>query len=195
MSAVRDKPRLIHSSAILYPNVTLGEGSTVEANTILGSIDGTPLHIGAGAFIRSGTRIYGGVKIGSGLKTGHNVLIRGDVVAGDDFHIGSYSSVEGAVSIGDGVIIQGRCEVADSTLEDGCRLWVGTYVCDNPWPPDGVKQPPVIGMGSKVFAGVIVMPGTLIGPGAVVAAGAVVSGVVPSGMVFLRDGSLVAVRA
>jgi len=166
----------------------------VEPNVILGSIDGPPLTIGADALIRSGTRIYGGVTIGSGFRTGHNVLIRGDVVAGDDFHIGSYSSVEGSVRIGDGVIVQGRCEVADSTLEDGCRLWVSTFVCDNVWPPDGAKRPPVIGRNAKVFAGVIVMPGTLIEEGAVVAAGAVVSGVVPPGMIYLRDGSMVPVR-
>lgn len=191
VSAVDTKPSLVHPSAIVYPSVTLGAGSVVEPYVVLGSPSGPPLEIGPGAVIRSGTRIYGGVTVGSGFKTGHNVLVRGNVVAGDDFHIGSYSSVEGTVSIGDGVVIQGRCEVADSTLEDGCRIWVGTYVCDNPWPPDGPKRPPVIGKGAKVFAGVIVMPGSLIEENAVVAAGAVVSGVVPPGMIFLRDGSTV----
>ena len=185
---------LIHETAILWPNVLLGEGATVEPFVVLGSVDGTPLEIGAGAVIRSGTRIYGGVRIGDGLRTGHNALIRGDVEIGDDFHIGSYSSVEGDVWIGDGVIIQGRCEVADSRLDDGCRIWVGSYICDNPWPPDGVKDPPVIGRAAKVFAGVIVMPGTLIGEGAVVAAGAVVSGTVPEGHLFTRSGNVKKLR-
>lgn len=188
-------PSLIHPTAIIWPNVTLGEGATVEANVILGSITGEPLEIGRNAIIRSGSRIYGGVRIGDGFQTGHNVLVRGDVDAGDGFHIGSYSSVEGTVRIGDGVIIQGRCEVADSFLNDGCRIWVGSYVCDNEWPPDGRRSPPVIGKHAKVFAGVIVMPGTRLGEGSVVAAGAVVFGTVPDGMLFTRDGGLVNVRA
>lgn len=185
---------LIHPTAIIHPNVSLGAGSKVEPNVILGSIDGTPLTIGRDALIRSGTRIYGGVWIGEGLRTGHNALIRGDVLIGDDFHIGSYSSVEGEVVIGNDVIIQGRCEVADSRLQDGCRIWVGTYVCDNNWPPDGEKQPPVIGAGSKVFAGVIVMPGTVLGKGSVVAAGAVVSGEVPDGHLYTRNGNIKPLR-
>lgn len=194
MSATRPRPTLIHAGATVYANVTLGEGSVVEPHAILGNPDGPPLKIGPDALIRSGTRIYGGVTIGAGLRTGHYALIRGDVTAGDDFHIGSYSSVEGTVSIGDGVTIQGRCEVADSTLEDGCRIWVGTYICDNPWPPFGPKRPPIIGRNAKVFAGGIVMPGTVLEEDAVVAAGALVSGVVPPGMIYLRDGSMVARR-
>lgn len=194
MSVVRTRGSLIHPTAILHPNVALGEGATVEPYVVLGSIDGTPLQIGQGAVIRSGSRVYGGVTIGDGLRTGHNTLIRGDVKVGDGFHIGSYSSVEGRVRIGDNVIVQGRCEVADSTILDGARIWVGTYVCDNPWPPDGEKRPPRIGRDVKVFAGVIVMPGTDLDEGSVVAAGAVVSGRVPSGHLFLRDGRIVPVR-
>jgi len=185
----------IHPSAIVWPNVTLGDGARVEANVILGSVTGEPLTIGAGAVIRSGSRIYGGVRIGNNLRTGHNTLIRGDVQAGDGFHIGSYSSVEGTVWIGDDVILQGRVEVADSFLHDRCRIWVGTYVCDNVWPPDGRKAPPVIGKDSKIFAGVIVMPGTNLGDGSVVAAGAVVSGDIPPGVLYTRDGYHQALRS
>jgi acetyltransferase-like isoleucine patch superfamily enzyme len=185
---------LIHPSAIIHPNVRLGEKVTVEANVILGSEDCTPLEIGDGALIRSGTRIYGGVRIAGGLRTGHNCLIRGRVEAGVNFRIGSYSSVEGTVHIGHDVTIQGRVEVADSYLHHRCRIWVGTYVCDNVWPPDGAKKPPVIGEDSRIFAGVIVMPGTQLGAGSVAAAGAVLCGEIPPGHLFTRDGRCVPLR-
>jgi len=182
---------LIHQTAILWPNVHLGEGSTVEPYVVLGSITGEPLEIGAGAIIRTGTRIYGGVRIGDGLRTGHNALIRGDVQIGDDFHIGSYSSVEGTVWIGDRVKIQGRCEVADSFVHDDARLWVQTIVCDNNRPPDGEKEPPTIGEGAHLYARVLVMPGANIGAGAVVAANAMVRGDVPAGHLLTRSGKLI----
>lgn len=181
----------MHPSAIVYPNVELGEGSTVEPYCILGSLSGEPLTIGEGAVIRAFTRIYGGPRIGSGLRTGHHALIRGDIEIGDDFHIGSYSSVEGTVWIGDRVKIQGRCEVADSFVHDEARIWVGTYVCDNNDPPLGVKEPPVIRERAKLYAGVIVMPGATIGEGAVVAAGARAKGDIPDGALFTASGRVI----
>lgn len=184
-------PSLIHTTAIVHPNVRLGDGATVEPHAILGSIDGTELEIGPGALIRSGTRIYGGVTIGANLRTGHNALIRGHVTAGDDFTIGSYSSVEGNVTIGDRVTLQGRCEVADSTLEDGCRLWVQTIVCDNPLPPDGPTLPPTIGRHAKLYARVLVMPGVTIGEGAEIAANAMVKRDVPAFHLLGRSGTLI----
>ena len=184
-------PSLIHPTAIIYPNVTLGDLSTVEPYCVLGSISGHPLTIGEGAVIRSHTVIYGGVTIGARLQTGHHALIRGNVTAGDDFKIGSYSSVEGNVRIGDRVTLQGRCEVADSTLEDGCRLWVQTIVCDNPLPPDGPTLPPTIGRHAKLYARVLVMPGVTIGEGAEIAANAMVKRDVPAFHLLGRSGTLI----
>lgn len=186
------RPTLIHPTAIVYPNVRLGTGSVVEPHVVLGSTSGEPLEIGADALIRSGTRIYGGQIIGDRLRTGHNVLIRGRVTAGHDFTIGSYSSVEGTVTIGNGVTLQGRCEVADSTLQDGCRLWVQTIVCDNNLPPDGPKEPPTIGRNAKLYARVLVMPGVTIGESAEVAANAMVKFDVPDWHLLTRSGALVA---
>jgi acetyltransferase-like isoleucine patch superfamily enzyme len=187
----RVSPSLVHPTAILYPNVKLGDGATVEPYVVLGSVTGVPLEIGANAIIRSGTRIYGGVRIGDGLRTGHNALIRGDVEIGDGFHVGSYSSVEGTVRIGDRVKIQGRCEIADSFIHDEARLWVQTIVCDNNRPPDGEKEPPVIGRGAHLYARVLVMPGATIGAEAVIAANAMVKGDVPDGYLLTRSGRLI----
>lgn len=181
----------VHPTAIVYQNVTLGEGSTVEPNVILGSIDGTPLVIGPNAVIRSNTRIYGGPQIGAGLRTGHNALIRGEVRIGDDFHIGSYSSVEGKVWIGDRVKVQGRCEIADSFIWHDARLWVQTIVCDNSRPPDGEKQPPVIGEGAHLYARCLVMPGAVIGAGTVCAAGAKIKGNIPPDSLVTGKGEIV----
>lgn len=182
---------LIHPTAVIWPNVRLGDGATVEPYVVLGNITGEPLTIGAGAVIRSGSRIYGGVTIGDGLKTGHNTLIRGDVWAGNNFHIGSYSSVEGRVRIGHDVKVQGRCEIADSTIHDQARLWVQTIVCDNRRPPDGEKQPPVIGARARLYARVLVMPGVTIGDDAQVAANTLVNQDVPPGCLLTRSGRIV----
>lgn len=182
---------LVHPTAIVYPNVELGEGATVEPYCILGNLSGEPLVIGEGAVIRAFTRIYGGPRIGAGLRTGHHALIRGDVQIGDDFHIGSYSSVEGKVWIGDRVKIQGRCEVADSFIWHDARLWVQTIVCDNNRPPDGAKEPPVIGEGAHLYARVLVMPGAVIGAGAKIAANTKVRGNVPEGHLLTQSGKLI----
>ena len=184
-------PSLIHPTAILHPNVMIGEGARVEPYVVLGSVTGEPLEIGSDAVIRSGTRIYGGVRIGDGLRTGHNALIRGAVVIGDDFHIGSYSSVEGTVWIDDRVKIQGRCEVADSFIHADARLWVQTIVCDNNRPPDGEKEPPTIGAGAHLYARVLVMPGANIGAGAVIAANAMVKGNIPPGALLTKSGKII----
>ena len=179
---------MIHAYATIWPNVSLGERVTVESGVVLGNITGEPLVIGDDAVIRSGTRIYGGLTIGDGLRTGHNALIRGQVTIGNNFHLGSYSSVEGEVTIGDDVKVQGRCEIADSTIGDRARLWVGCLVCDNVWPPDGEKRPPWIGRDVKVFARVTIMPGTVLGDGSVVAAETVASGIVPEKHLLTRYG-------
>ena len=181
---------MVHAYATIWPNVSLGKRVTVESGAVLGNITGEPLTIGDDAVIRSGTRIYGGLRIGNGLRTGHNALIRGDVSIGNNFHLGSYSSVEGTVTIGDDVKVQGRCEIADSWIGNRSRLWVGCYVCDNIWPPDGEKLPPWIGDDVKVFARVTIMPGTVLGDGCVVAAETVASGIVPAQHLLSRNGSI-----
>ena len=184
----------VHETAVIHPGCTVHPDAEIGPYCVLGSDDG-PLNIPAGSILRSHTVIYGGVHVGTGLRTGHHALIRGKVHAGRDLHLGSYSSIEGTVRIGDDVKIQGRCEVADSFVHDGARLWVGCYVCDNNDPPDGEKEPPTIGARAKVYARVTIMPGTVIGDDAVVAAEAPCKGVIPAGHLLTRSGKLFPTQA
>lgn len=178
----------IDPTAIVYPGVEIGEGSTVGPWCILGDRDGTPLKIGKGANIRSHTTIYGGSQYGDNLETGHHVLLRSGNAVGDNLRIGSYSSLEGGGWIGDYVRIHGRCEMTKGILHDFSRVYGGTYITDNARPPSYENDICILEAGSVVMMGCILVAGVKIGVGAVVGAGIVVTKDVPPGYILSRNG-------
>lgn len=180
----------VHPSAVVYPNVELGEGSTVGPFCVLGDVRGTLTRIGPGAVIRSHTVIYGGSEYGPGLETGHHVLLRSGNTAGVNLRVGSYSSLEGGAEIGDYVRIHGRCEMTKGILRDFARVYGGTYVTDNRRPPSYENDVCVLDEGSVVTMNCVLVAGVRVGVGGYVAAGAVVVDDVPDGHLLRRDGSL-----
>ena len=74
--------RSIAETAIIHPNVELGDGAIVEDFCIIGapprgaSSGELPTLIGSGAHIRSHTVIYAGNKIGDHFQTGNKANIR-----------------------------------------------------------------------------------------------------------------------
>ncbi|NLE22143.1 MAG: transferase, partial [Actinobacteria bacterium] len=72
------------NEALVYPNVTLGEGCDLQPPCIVGKPprgagEGErPLAIGAGAVVRPFTTIYAGSTFGARLNTGQGASIRED---------------------------------------------------------------------------------------------------------------------
>lgn len=179
------------TTAKIYANVLVGDGSTVEDFCIIGvpprgARDGEkPTVIGAGAVIRSHTVIYAGNVIGRHFQTGNKVNIRELNEIGDDVSIGTLSVVEHHVKIGHLVRIHTQAFIPEfSVLEEGC--WVGPNVvltnAKYPLSP-GVKDRlagPVIRRGAKIGANATILPGIVVGENALVGAGAVVVRDVPA---------------
>jgi acetyltransferase-like isoleucine patch superfamily enzyme len=182
------------TTAKIYPNVSLGDGSTIEDYCIVGTPprgakDGEmQTAIGAGAVIRSHSVIYAGNVIGRHFQTGNKVNVRELNEIGDDVSIGTLSVVEHHVKIGNGVRIHTQAFVPEfSVLEEGC--WIGPNVvltnAKYPLSP-GAKdhlEGPVIRRGAKVGANATILPGVVIGENALVGAGSVVVRDVPAGAV------------
>jgi acetyltransferase-like isoleucine patch superfamily enzyme len=167
--------------AILHGRVTIGEGTTVQENVILGSAEDGELNIGKGCIIRSGTVIYSGVKIGGSFRSGHNVLIRENTRIGDNVLVGTNSVVDGDCQIGSNVSIQtGAYVTRYTTIEDGAFLGPCCVTTNDKYMKYGAAlKGPVIKQGARIGASSTIMPGITVGEGATVGAGSVVTRDVP----------------
>jgi acetyltransferase-like isoleucine patch superfamily enzyme len=171
----------ISEKAILHGKVTIGEGTTVQENVILGSAEDGELDIGKNCTIRSGTVIYSGVKIGNNFRSGHNVLIREHSEIGDNVLVGTSSVIDGDCKIGNNVSIQTGVYITRyTTIEDGVFLGPFCVTTNDKYMKYGVTlKGPLIKQGARIGANSTIMPGITIGKGAIVGAGGVVTKDVP----------------
>ena len=182
------------SSALLYPNVHLGEDVVIGVFVVIGEPargkqpGDVPTTIGARAIIRSHTVIYAGNVIGDGFQVGHGALLREDNIIGHSVSIGSHSIIEHHVRIGDGTRVHSNTFIPEySVLED--NAWVGPcVVVTNARYPQSPRakdnfQGVHIERNARIGAGAVLLPGVRIGAGALVGAGAVVTKDVPPGAV------------
>lgn len=185
---------MIADTAVIHPNVVLGENVTIEDFCIIGSpfkgYADEPTVIGDNAVIRSHTVIYAGNRIGANFQTGNKANIRELNLIGDDVSIGTLSIIEHHVSIADGVRIHSQVFIPEySALKAGA--WIGPNVvftnAKYPRSPD-VKdqlQGPTIGVNAKVGANSTLLPGVVIGDNALIGAGSLVSKSVPDNSVAM----------
>ncbi|NQZ08838.1 MAG: N-acetyltransferase [Algicola sp.] len=183
---------MIADTAIIHPNVVLGENVTIEDYCIIGSpfkgCDGAKTLIGDNAVIRAHTIIYAGNKIGNNFQTGNKANIRELNDIGDDVSIGTLSIIEHHVKIGDGVRIHSQVFIPEFS-ELKTDAWIGPNVvftnAKYPRSPD-VKDKlvgPTIGVNAKVGANSTLLPGVVIGDNALIGAGSLVSKDVPDNSV------------
>jgi len=176
---------MIAKTAIIYPQVTLGENVVVEDFCIIGAPykdqpDDVATVIGNNAVIRSHTVIYAGNVIGDGFQTGNKANIRECNKIGSNVSIGTLSVVEHNVIIEDNVRIHSQAFVPEySVLEDGCWLGPQVTVTNAKFPKSpNVKNElvgAVIRKNAKIGAGSTLLPGLTIGCNALVGAGSVVT--------------------
>jgi acetyltransferase-like isoleucine patch superfamily enzyme len=156
----------------------------------------TPLVLGDGARLRSGTVLYAGSRIGARLQTGHHVVVREDCRIGDDVSVWSGSVVDYGCWIGDGVKIHANCYVAQYTeIHDGAFLAPGVSCANDLYPGQpasaSVMSGPVIGAHAQLGVNVTVLPYVRVGDGCIVGAGSVVTKDVPGGTIAYGNPAVV----
>ena len=166
---------------IIQPNCTVG----LKHNN-----DCSPVILGKGARVRSGTIIYANVRAGLNLQTGHNVMIRENTTLGDHVVVGTGTVIDGTVEIGDFVKIESNCYIP-THVTIGSRVFIGPNVTltNDRYPlkmrDDYRPEGPILEDGVTLGGGVVVCPGVRIGADSFVAAGAVVTKDVPPGSMVI----------
>lgn len=172
------QPPRIAKTAIVYPQVKLGQNVIIEDYCIVGAplADGSTPEtvIGDHAHLRSFTVIYAGNEIGDHFKTGNKANIREFNKIGNNVSIGTLSVVEHHVVLEDQVRIHTAAFIPEySVLKKGS--WVGPHVVFTnakiPLHPDAknnlkgptLEEGAIIGANSTLSPGVQIGTGTLVG--------------------------------
>ena len=183
---------MIAKTAIIYPNVQLGENVVIEEYCIIG----TPFQgytneatiIGDHAIIRSFTVIYAGNRIGEHFQTGNKANIRELNTIGNHVSVGTLSVIEHHVLIEDHVRIHSQAFIPEfSTIRR--QAWIGPNVVFTnakfPKAPN-VKEElcgPTIEEYARIGANSTILPTVRIGKNALVGAGSVVTKDVPENVI------------
>jgi len=182
----------IAESAIIYPDVELGDDVTIEAFCVIGlphiGFSGEKTVVGAGAVIRAGTYIYAGNVIGKNFQTGNKANIRELNKIGDNVSIGTLSVVEHHVRIADGVRLHTQVFVPEySILDEDCWIGPGAVLTNARYPAHPDAKADLKGVhihaGARIGANVTLLPGISVGGRSLVGAGSVVTKDVPEGVV------------
>jgi len=148
----------------------------------------SPLVLGPGARLRSGTVLYDGTTIGRRLQTGHGVVIREGCQIGDDVSIWSNTVVDYGCRLGDRVKVHCNCYIAQYTeLDDDVFLAPGVTIANDLYPGDErsarLMAGPRIGARAQIGVNVTILPFVRIGAGALVGARSVVVRDIPAAVV------------
>jgi acetyltransferase-like isoleucine patch superfamily enzyme len=185
----------IRSSVELNNNqehVQLGKDAIIEQSVMLGYLSSrgvkSPLTIGPGAHVRSGSVIYSGSRIGANLETGHNVVIREENNIGDNFRIWNNSVIDYGCTVGSNVKIHNKVYVAQFTVvEDEVFIGPGVTLANDIHPgcPDALKcmRGPCINKGAQIGINCCILPRVVIGEYSVIGAGSVVTRDIPPGVI------------
>ena len=139
----KNKETYIHPSAIIYPNVKIGNGVYIGPNCIIGAPAESKNHWldenNKGVIIGDGVIINGAVTIDAGtccytiiensafimkgVHIGHDAIIRQSAVLSPRVLIGGHSIVGANTNMGMGSIVHQRVEVPS-----GCMIGMGTVI-------------------------------------------------------------------
>lgn len=141
----------IHPTAVIYPNVTIGEGVYIGPLCIIGA---PPENLktwpdaGKGVYIGDGARLTGGVTIDAGVERQTWIGERAFIMKG--VHVG-HDSI-----LGKDCVLAAHCSLAGYVvLGDGCYLGMGVIVRNRKVVPHDVE----VGMGAIVTRSCDLWPG------------------------------------
>ena len=182
----------IASTAIIHPNVALGENVIIEDYCVIGlpfkGMNNEQTIIGDNSILRAGTYIYAGNCIGNNFQSGNKVNIRELNNIGDDVSIGTLSVIEHHVTISNNVRIHTQVFVPEYTiLDENCWLGPNVVLTNARYP----KHPSVkdelhgvrIKKNAKIGANTTLLPGVVIGKDSLIGAGSVVTKDITDGMI------------
>lgn len=132
--------------------------------------------------------------LGEGTKVWHFAVILQNVVIGDDCNVGAHAEIGRGSTIGDRTRISSKVFLPpNSVIGDDVFVGPGCIFTDDRHPKAGNKnyraEPPVVGNGSSLGAGVVVLPGVTIGENCLIGAGSVVTRDVPDNTVLRGEPS------
>jgi acetyltransferase-like isoleucine patch superfamily enzyme len=183
----------IHSTAVVMPGAEIGEGTKIGAYSNIGEmarigagseigayceigvhagvLPAGPLHIGAGALIRSGSVIYQSSSFGPGLITGHRVTLREGITAGAGLQVGTLSDLQGHCAIGSHVRFHSNVHIGQRSVL-GSFIWIFPYVVltNDMHPPSETLCGCTVEDFAIIATMSTVLPGRRIGRGALVGA-------------------------
>ena len=145
---------------------------------IAGRLEGIG-YLGKPSFAKGFSRFYAGK--GLGIFPGWRIeILRGSVNVGKNVRIGNnfFLNCGSSVTIGDGVTISGNVFIGttdvkiDNDIKSTFKDW------------EEIERPIVVGNGSFIGYGAVLLPGTTLGQGCVVGANSVCRGSFPAGSVI-----------
>lgn len=190
----------VDSTAIIYPNSTLGEGAIVEPFAIVGIQDrfhppGT-VSIGARAFIGSRCTVYAGVIAGEDFDISDQTTVFTDNHFGNKVRIGPKAVIKNSCRIGSNVRINSQVFMERVEVEDFVFIGPHTVFTDDLHPPcpryaECVPKTHVESYVS-IGANVTIAPGIRIGHHTQIYAGTVVTkDVAPYSVIGGNPGKLI----
>jgi acetyltransferase-like isoleucine patch superfamily enzyme len=183
---------------LIYPNVTIGEGTLIEPPSIIGkpprgaNPGELPLKIGKSAHIRPFTTIYANNEIGDNFQTGQGVSIREDNKIGNNVSIGTNSVLEFGNRIGDSSRIHSNCFMEMVTIGNYVFIGPNVVFTDDPHPMNcprykECKRGAIVEDYARIGANSTILPGVRIGRNSFIGAGSVVTKDVPENGVVVGN--------
>ena len=172
----------ISSHALIYSDVTLGEGAIVEPYAIIGIEDRfhspAPVIIGKNAFIGNRCTVYAGVEAGDDLDISDQTTIFTDNILGDRVRIGPKVVIKNGCRLGSDVRINSHVFMERVILGDHVFIGPQAVFISTPHPPCPryLDCAPKVRVESYVSIGasVTISPGIVIGHHSQIYSGAVV---------------------
>ena len=139
---------------------------TVASGASILSVSGKSPSLDETAFVAAGARVIGDVRLGEGASVWYNAVLRGD---GDRIDVGRGSNLQDNVSVhvdaGSPVVIGENVSVGHNAVVHGCMIGDGSLIGMG----SVILSGAIIGAGSLVAGGAVVLEGTVVPPGSLVA--------------------------
>jgi len=163
---------VLETASIIGPNCVIEEGVEIGIRTRISS--GVRIErdckIRDDCFIGTNVVMRPNVLILQGALVGHNTVFEGDNLVGEDVLMGASCYITRGVTIGKRTFIGPTVSTANH--------YQMVYLRPHLIGKDGWCEPPIVGKGVRIGAGVLLMPRCQIGDNAVIGAGSLVLGVV-----------------